>query len=93
MRVSISGSPTASSRRRLRSRTASMNCALLLGRDARRRLQIEDRLRAAQERHALVEGGQKAARPDGRPAARAARARLQHDERRAGSPTRCRCRR
>ena len=67
---------------RFRSRTASMNCACCCGVDAGRVLQIEDRLRPAQERRASIERGQKAARPDRRAAARPARPRLQDDERR-----------
>ena len=54
--------------------------ALASGGDAGRVGQVQDRVARAAQRHALICGRQKTARPVGRPAARAARTGMQHHE-------------
>ena len=91
MRVAISGSPTASSRRRFSVADQVERVALERGIDAGGAGDVEDRVALVAEADAGVERRQEPARPVGRAAADAAAG--GHDDERgqvAGSPSRAR---
>ena len=80
MRVAISGSPTASSRVPIELRRARRANRAAAAVDAAAVGQIQHRLAAGAERHALVHGGQKAAAPVRVAAAGPLLAGAEHDE-------------